>query len=201
MIRNETIITHDLEHTIKYNYPVIKERFQEFFSSFITRIPHYDEYWEEFGRRIRKISRRFFDKISYEPKSLFISFLENYIDDEFNKYMNISSRFIGLLRKDQVFNDYFNWFKKFLLYFLNSNHIDHIHGACLIENDTKDSTKEIIKIKILLPIEDFDEILDLMELFVIKQERFLNESIEDNYYRSLILHKFKRTNFIFRSMF
>ncbi len=201
MIRNESIIAQDLDRVYRYNYPVIEANFQEFFSCFLSEIPHYDEYWEKYGRKIRKVSRRFFDKISYEPKSLFINFLENYIDDEFNKYMDISSRFKGLLRKDQVFNDYFNWLKKYLLYFLNSNHIDHIHGACLIESDTENPTKEIIKIKILLPIEDFDEILDLMELFLIEQEGFLNEFIEDYYYRSLILHKFKRTYFIFRSMF
>jgi len=201
MIRNESIITQDLEHVYRYNYPVIEANFKEFYNHFLSERPHYDEYWEKYGRKIRRVSRRLFDIISYEPKSLFISFLKNYIDDEFNKYMKLSSRFIDLLRRDQIFNDYFNWLKKYLLYFLKSNDIDHIHGDCLIESDTEVPTEEMIKIKILLPIEDFDEILDLMELFLIEQERFLNESIEDSYYRNLILQKFKKTYFTFRSMF
>lgn len=201
MIRNESIITQDLEHVYKYSYPLMGANFQEFYSYFLSEIPHYDEYWEKYGRKIKRVSRRFFDIISYEPKSLFISFLKNYIDDEFNRYMKLSSRFIDLLRKDQIFNDYFNWLKKYLLYFLKSNYIDHIHGDCLIESDTEVPTKEMIKVKIFLPIEDFDTILDLMELFLLEQESFLNESIEDYYYRKLILQKFKKTYFIFRSMY
>ncbi len=201
MIRNESIITHDLNRVYQCNYPVMKGNFQEFFNVFISEMPHYEEYWEKYGRKIKEVSSRLFDIISYDPKSLFISFLNNYIDEEFNKYMNISSRFIGLLGKDQIFNEYFNWLKKYILNFLRSHNIYHFHGDCLIEFDAEDPTKEIIKVKISLPIKDFAEILDLMELFLIEQEESLNEFIEDYYYRNQILHQFKKTYFIIRSMY
>ena len=201
MIRTKSIITNDLDRLYNNNYPVIEENFQEFFSSYLSEMLHYDEYWEKFGKKIKKVSRRFFDLINYDPKSLFSSFLNNYIDDEFNKCMNLSSRFISLIRMDPIFNDYFNWLKKYLFYFLKYNNIDHIHGDCLIESDFEDSTKEMIKIRILLPIEDFDEIIDLMELFLLEQEELINDFIRDYYYRNLVLQKFKRTYFIFRSMF
>ncbi len=179
----------------------MEEYFKELCNNFILEMSNYEEFWKLNRSVIRRIYRRFFDIINYDPKLLFVNFLRNYIDDEFNKFMNISPRFIDLLRKDSVYYEYFDWLKKYLLSFLKINNINHIHGDCLVESDIEDRNAEEIIIKIFLPIEDFDKILDLMEEFLREQEKFLNESIEDYYYMKLIIHKFKRTYFIFRPMF
>ncbi len=201
MITNDSIISQNLEYLSQFSFSLIKEHFRELCNDFILEMSNYEEFWKLNRRYIKRNYRRFYDITNYDPKLLFANFLRNHIDDEFNKFMNISSRFIDLLRKDSIFNDYFNWLKKYILSFLKANNINHIHGDCLVETDIEDPSTEEIKIKFFLPIEDFDKILDLMELFLIEQEIFLNESTEDYYFMKLIIQKFKRTYFIFRPMF
>lgn len=193
MISNNTIIMNDLNRLFYLRQDEMMLNLESFYDELLLEREPLQQFWLKYKDKLRKIFYTFYNMSHYESKSLFIKFFSNYIDEKFRESMTLTNDFNDLLNQDSYFFKYFNWLKRYILQFLYGYDLDHFHGICDYETEIEDPERRIIKIKIDLPIDDFDFILDLLENFIRKQEMLLIHKFPS------LLPNFKRTYFIFRS--
>lgn len=195
MISNHSIIKNDLNLMYSLRSEEIMYTLEPYFENLLSENIKLNTFWEENKEKLEYIFDSYYYMESYDSKSLFITFKENYIEDRFAEIMSITKSFDNYLDYNSEFSYYFQWLKHFLLRFLLKNGFTHIHGICDYKAEVENLDKRSILIKILFPIDDFDFILDLLEEFIEDQEYIIKRE-----YPSLI-STFKRTYFIFRSLF
>lgn len=145
--------------------------------------------------------------IEFEEDALEIikRYLLRNTNDIFLRFVDFSDEFLGLLNHDYYFQQYFNWFKRYYLYFFkNVSDINFrdIDVKCLIEEDIEIPNESYIKIVITLPLESkyYKLMLKLMGMFIRKQEVLLNNLLLNYNHQKEIFKSFKKTFFIFNSI-
>ncbi len=131
----------------------------------------------------------------------YVKAINRILKQKYGDLIEINSSFRILLESDYYFRKYFKWFKKFLFSFLYINSLEHFHAECSYDLDFEDFNVRNIEIKILLPFEDFNDVLDFMEFFLKDQEIAINEYLTNFEYKEELMKYFKRSNFIFRSLY
>ncbi len=204
MIAN-SINLHKTYETFGYNHnQIIKEnfeKFKEFYRRFINKIDlNFIAFWKENCDRILKI---FENRIEYEEDAFEVikRYFKEKINKSFSKYVDFSEEFLELIQNDYYYQQYFNWFKRYYLYFF-SKFIKYTSVKCLIEKDIEVPSESYIKIVITLPFEDenYKFMLDLMSIFI-KQQELLMENLILNFDHQIELFRsFKKTFFIFKSI-
>lgn len=195
MISNATIIETDLNWMYFFRTEEIMYNLEPYFEKLLSKNIKLDTFWRKNKERLEYIFDTYYEMENYDSKSLFIKFKENYIEDKFAESLSITKNFNDYLIHNSEFSYYFHWLKQFILHFLRKNGLSHIHGNCDYKAEIENPDKKRILIKIAFPIDDFDFILDLLEEFIEEQEDLIKEE-----YSSMI-STFKRTYFIFRSIF
>ena len=195
MISNVNIIETDLNWMYSFRTESIMFNLERYFEKLLSEGNKLDPFWKKNKNELGTIFDTYYEMENYDSKSLFIKFKENYIEDKFAKFVSITKDFDDYLVNNFEFSHYFHWLKQFILYFLKKDGFTHIHGNCDYKAEIENPDKKRILIKIFFPVDDFDDILDLLEEFIEEQEDLIKQE-----YPSL-LPTFKRTYFIFRSIF
>lgn len=193
MISDKNIIMNDLNRLFYLRHDEMILNLEPFYNEFLSKRIAFERFWLKYREGIKKVFHTYYNMNYYESKSLFIKFFSNYIDEKFTENMVLTKSFVDLIFHNSSFQKYFQWLKKYILEFLNKYNLNHFHGICDYETEIEDPERKIIKVKINLPIEDFDHILDLLESFIEELEILLTHKAP-----SLIPY-FKRSYFIFRS--
>lgn len=195
MISNESIIQTDLNLMYSFRSKEIMYTLEPHFENLLSKGITLNTFWEDNKDKLEYIFDTYYYMENYDSKSLFITFKENYVEDRFAEFMSITKNFNDYLVQNSEFSYYFQWLKQFILCFLRKNGFTHIHGSCDNKADIENPDKRSIIIKISFPVDDFDFILDLLEEFIEEQEGIINQQFP------WLLSTFKRTYFIFRSIF
>lgn len=168
---------------------------EPYFEKLLSKDIKLDTLWKKYKPSLEYIFDTYYEMENYDSKSLFIKFKENYVEDQFAESMSITKNFNDLLIHNSEFSYYFHWLKQFILRFLRKNEFIHIHGNCDYKAEIENPNKKRILIKIAFPVDDFDFILDLLEEFIEEQEDLIKQEFPS------LISTFKRTYFIFRSIF
>ncbi len=195
------------------NEEILQELFADIINDYIFFIDvRYSEFWELHFEKILNILEEFFlcEKLFNLPfkssifynnsKYSFYKLVSNRIKSYFNNYFSISSNFMNLLKYNDIFYEYFEVFKKFVLFFLNKQGINKFYGECLYEPDIEDPETKLIKIKIYLPYDDFNKIIDIWEKFQLDEQKYLNYLFFNHPYKKDILQIYKKKYLIFRQI-
>lgn len=195
MITDLVIIETDLNRMYSFRPEAIKYKLKPYFENLLSKNIKINDFWEKNKQDLEEIFYTLYDMKNYDSKSLFIKFRENYIEDEFAKSISITKNFNDYLIHNYGYSYYFNWLKQFILQFFRKDEIIHFHGICDYKVEIENPDKKRILIKIDIPIDNFDLILDLLENFIKVQEELIKREYP------IFLSHFKRTYFIFRSIF
>ncbi len=130
-----------------------------------------------------------------------INEISRFLKDLYDNLIVVNFNFHSLLENDFFFKQYFKWLKKYTFLFLFINGIEHLHIECSYELDREDIDVRNIEVKLILPFENFNDVLDFMELFLRDQEQIIIEDISSFSNVKEFLKNFKKTNFIFRSLY
>ncbi|HEC37586.1 hypothetical protein LCGC14_1277540 [marine sediment metagenome] len=193
MISDKIIILNDLNRLFYLRHDEMILDLEHFYSEFLSKRIAFEQFWLNNREDIKNVFYTYYNMEYYDSKSLFIKFFSNYIDEKFAENMVLTKSFVDFTFHNSSFNTYFQWLKKYILEFFIKYNLNHYHGICDYETEIEDPDRKIIKVKINLPIDDFDHILDLLESFIEEVEIFLTHKAP-----SLIPY-FKRSYFIFRS--
>ena len=197
MIRDEQLIRNNLEKIYEKSHLIYDKLFDNYYYKYISNFIDFDIFWEDNKQELLDLTYENYGN----SKLIFREHLINFIDNKINDFLIFSEDFNEFLNMNHQYNIYFNWLKKFLLFYFNSFELDHFHGYCIYEMDVEDPARVIVKIKLLLPTKDYILILDLLEDFLKQQEARLYETFSNYENKELIFNFFKRTYFIFRSMY
>ena len=195
MISNLTIIEKELNWMYSFRTEEIMYNLEPYFKRNLSRGIQLDNFWSKNKDTLKYIFDTYYIMENYDSKSFFIKFKENYIEEKFAESMSITKNFNDYLVHNSEFSYYFQWLKSFFMHFMIKNKFNHIHGNCDYKAEIENPDKRRIIIKIAFPIDDFDLILDLLEDFIDEQEDLITQEFPS------LLSTFKRTYFIFNSMF
>lgn len=187
---------------------IIKEN-SKFFSKILRkyikeiRLDFFD-FWLKYGDEILNFIEKFFKFEEEDTIELIKLFVCSEIDDLFFNYTKYSEEFLDLLDYNSYYRQYFNWFKKYYLYFFKEIDIpiENIDVFCLLEEDIEVSDENYIKIVITLPLDMkyYKIMLKIMGIFIKKQEYLIKNVIQYNNHQKEIFESFKKTYFIFNTI-
>ncbi len=205
MIANKTYLQKTYE-IFDYNQIIEEnlEHFKEFYSRFITEFNlDFFVFWKENGDKFLK---NFENGIDFEEDAIEIikRYFKRRIDKSFSKYVDFSEEFLELLQNDYYYQQYFNWFKRYYLYFFGKigNFIKYTAVKCLIEKDIEVPNESYIKIVITLPFNDenYKLMIEMMSIFIKNQEHLMKNLILNFNHQIELFESFKKTYFIFNSI-
>lgn len=195
MITNYNIIQTELNWMYSYRTKEIMYNLEPYFEKFLSKNIKLNTFWGKNKEPIEYIFNIYYEMENYDSKSLFITFKENYVEDRFAEFISITKNFDDYLVSNSEFSYYFQWLKQFILRFLRKNGFNHIHGNCDYKAEIENPDRKRLIINVDFPVDDFDFILDLLEEFIEEQEDLIKQEFPS------LISTFKRTYFIFRSIF
>lgn len=187
---------------------IIKEN-SKFFSKILRKYIKeirldFFHFWLEYRDEILNYFDKFIKFEEEDTIELIKLFVCREIDDLFFKYAKFSEEFLDLLDHNSYYRQYFNWFKKYYLYFFKEMDIpiENIDIFCLLEEDIEVSDENYIKIVITLPLDKkyYKIMLKIMGIFIKKQEYLIKNVIQYNNHQKEIFDSFKKTYFIFNAI-
>ncbi len=165
--------------------------------SFIEK-PYYS--FDEVLRMQEDLNLQQLDISNYPPeivKMCLEAYLRLHVNMQFAEIFTISQNFEIFLSNNDFYSIYFSFLKRFLLLFFRRKGFSGVEGKCKYEPDPGEMENYYPKIEIYLPNRDYDEILDILEIFIEIQELYFRKRFINTRYFEPIKNQFKKTKFLF----